>query len=170
MFDFLYKCNRNKAGLTNRIHIHLLAAILIGAAGAVVLSTASCYTILKHPRVTEAGYESPSEYSCLSCHTSYELDMIFHPPVRPPSRQPWWIDHDWGNETETLPIREGIRPSPGKIDDPPLKIKPISGPSGKIKTGDPVVEEKSDDSKEKKESDDRSVRPKKPKKKKKDAG
>jgi hypothetical protein len=164
MFQLLYKFNRNKAVLTNRIRTHLVVFPLILAAVVVLCGTSSCYTILKHPRVTQLPYdEDPMDVGCLSCH-----DDIIHPPPRPIRPPPWWLDHEWGNELETVPIRPGLRPDKGKIDDPPHKI-PLDPPSGvKIRPGDPVKKDDADNKKEKQDSKDRTIRPKKPKKKKED--
>lgn len=161
MFYYLYKFNRNKALLTNRIRTHLHVLSLIAVIVAVVLGSSSCYTILKHPQVEQLEYENPMDVGCLSCH-----DGPMHPVTRPPAPAPWWLDHEWGNEMETRPIRPGIRPSQGKIDETPIKI-PVNPPETKIQPGGTVKmkQDKSDEKKSK--TKERTIRPKKSKKKKK---
>jgi hypothetical protein len=169
MFDFLYKFNRNKVVLTNRIHTCFTALPLIAATLALMLGSSSCYTLLKHPRVATSEYdhEESMDAGCLSCHDHYD---IWPPVPRPPRQPPWWLDHDWGNELETVPIREGLRPTPGKIDeDPPLKI-PLPPPGIKITPGSTIQKEKdseggSDSKTTKDDSKERTIHPKKKKKK-----
>jgi hypothetical protein len=169
MFDYLYKFNRNKTVLTNPIRTRFPAFPLIAASLALVLCTSSCYTMLKHPRVAPSEYdhEESMDAGCLSCHPSHD---IWPPVPRPPRQPPWWLDHDWGNELETVPIRDGFRPTPGKIgDDPPVKMP--SPPTGvKIPPGSTVKQKKdsgsSDANTKEDESKDRTIRPKKKKKKK----
>jgi hypothetical protein len=115
---------------------------------------------------SEYDHEESMDEGCLSCHPYHD---IWPPAPRPPRQPPWWLDHDWGNELETVPIRDGIRPGPGKIDqDPPVKI-PLPPTGVKIPPGGTVKQKEDDGSSEgktkKNDSKERTIRPKKKKKK-----
>jgi len=174
MFHYLNKCNRYKGLLTNRIRGGFPVLFLIAAIAALLLGTSSCYTLLKHPRVAQTEYEHDEnmDSGCLSCHDYY---AIYPPAPRPPRLPPWWLDHEWGNELETVPIREGLRPTPGRIDDdPPIKMPLDPGGGIRIQPGDPMKKkEDSGTGKEKEKveenkSKERTLRPKKERKKKED--
>lgn len=167
MYHVLYKFNRFKAVLTNRIRNRFPAFPLIVAALALAVGASSCYTLLKHPYVppSEYGGEDPEDVGCLSCHPGH---YILPPDPRPPGPPPWWLDHPWGNELETVPIhrRDDIRPTPGKKyeDDPPVKI-PGEPPGVKIQPGGTVKQKENSESKDNEdETKDRTIRPKEKKK------
>jgi hypothetical protein len=160
MFHYLYKFNRNKALLTNRILAHFGVLVIIAAIVAVVLGSSSCYTILKHPQVEQLEYENPMDVGCMSCH-----EEPMHPITRPPAPPPWWLDHEWGNELETVPIREGLRPAPGRIDDPPIKI-PVDPPGIKVQPNNTIKTNQSKSKQQHEKPKARKIRPKQKKKKK----
>jgi hypothetical protein len=165
--------------MTNRIHKTFLLLTTLTAL-LLILAASSCYTILRHPRIVEAGYERPSGGQCSTCHSDEEIWQFHHPHTRYYDPHfdgwqsfyylPWWYDDYWfyadSEDPETIPLlRRSLRPKESKRNDVEIfrdNTRPISG---KEKYSSPVGNDKEKKDSEKKSSEKRSVRPKRKKKK-----
>jgi hypothetical protein len=149
-----------------------------------LLAGSSCYTIVRHPRITQADhYQRPESNRCFDCHTENEV-YGFHHPVnisRPPigwddsHYAPWWYDVYWSDDdTYGSQYRDMLRPGGSKAigsDGRIRVVNPIPGetPPPSIKVDDGRNKEAPEKNKEKKEetpaSEKRKLRPKKKKQK-----
>ena len=175
------KKNNNSKRDAMTIRIRRATLILSGIGTCMLLlALSSCYTILRHPRITRAGHQRPDNNRCFDCHTDEEI-YYYHQPMtlgRPPVDwddalyTPWWYDMYWSeDDPQGSRYRETFRPGGLKSIGPAGRIRsitpsPVEPPQPSLK-----VETDQDDSDEKKKDDTpasekRQLRPEKKKKKK----
>jgi hypothetical protein len=157
--------------------------IVFSAAGAfiVVLVFSSCYTLLKHPPLSDVHDEQESLGQCANCHSEEDIWYYHHPSTRHfyidsgyPSWYyyydlPWWYDAYWPytdeNLPETVPIyRRSLRSTGDKQEgligppiQPPIQAQPPQSPLKAKPKSKPEPTEKQ-------ETKRKSIRPKKKKK------
>ena len=172
--------NSKRGAMTNR---NRWGTAIITAAGAAVLLLAgsSCYTIIRHPRITQDdSYQRPEHNRCFDCHTENEIYRFHHPAniSRPPigwddsHYYPWWYDAYWSDDDSFgSQYRNTLRPTGGKAigsDGQIRTVKPAGGetPPPNVKVEDSRTKEAAKKEKEATPaSEKRKLRPKKKKQK-----
>ena len=174
------KYNSKRGAMTNRNRLST-TIIMAFSTAVLLLAGSSCYTIIRHPRITQNDhYQRPENNRCFDCHTENEV-YRFHHPVnisRPPISwddshyDPWWYDGYWSDENiYDSQYRNTLRPGGSKAigsDGRVRAVRPVSGeilpPSIKVddSRNKQAPKEKKDETPA---SEKRKLRPKKKKKK-----
>ncbi|UCG50973.1 MAG: hypothetical protein JSW58_12330 [Candidatus Latescibacterota bacterium] len=160
--------------MTVQRSFRLLLVVLVTA-----LVSPACYTLIKHPKVIEEGYQQEvRDRQCTNCHYEDEIWSFHHPPNHGsyPGVQyydwgyyyqvPWWYESYWyytPSSSETVPLpgrtyrpaddKSQVGPSGRTLGHPPDSKS--YGSSVRTKTSD---KEKKGDTKNEK-SKKRTVRP-----------